>query len=62
MFLSLNQSNEVAPGPIADTPGTTKLAPGFTADDVEAMIAESVPMGRLGKAFDIAASKFESTI
>ena len=46
--------NGIAPGPIADTPGTTKLAPGFTASDVEEMIAERVPMGRLGKAFDIA--------
>ncbi|EED90680.1 predicted protein, partial [Thalassiosira pseudonana CCMP1335] len=45
--------NGIAPGPIADTPGTTKLAPGLTADDVEEMIAERVPMGRLGRAFDI---------
>lgn len=45
--------NGIAPGPIANTPGTTKLAPGFTAGDVEEMIAERVPMGRLGQAFDI---------
>ena len=44
---------KVAPGPIADTPGTTKLAPGLTSSGVEEMIAERVPMGRLGKAFDI---------
>jgi peroxisomal 2,4-dienoyl-CoA reductase len=45
--------NGIAPGPIANTPGTTKLAPGMTSDDVEDMIAERVPMGRLGTAFDI---------
>ena len=43
----------VAPGPIANTPGTTKLAPGFTSADVEEMITERVPLGRLGTAFDI---------
>ncbi|KAL7536538.1 hypothetical protein ACHAXR_007219 [Thalassiosira sp. AJA248-18] len=46
--------NGIAPGPIADTPGTTKLAPGVTSEDVAEMIVEKVPMGRLGKAFDIA--------
>jgi len=45
--------NGIAPGPIADTPGTTKLAPGVNAEDVEEMIKEGVPLGRLGKAFDI---------
>ena len=44
----------VAPGPIANTPGTTKLAPGLTSADVNEMIAERVPLGRLGTAFDIA--------
>lgn len=29
------------------------MAPGLTPDDVEEMIAERVPMGRLGTAFDI---------
>jgi len=46
--------NGIAPGPIADTPGTTKLAPGFTSADVEDMIVERIPLGRLGTAFDIA--------
>lgn len=46
--------NGIAPGPIKDTPGTAKLAPGLTSDDVEEMIAERVPMGRLGTGFDIA--------
>lgn len=36
--------NGIAPGPIENTPGTTKLAPGFTKDDVEEMIAERIPM------------------
>ena len=48
--------NGIAPGQIADTPGTTKLALGFTKDDAEEMIAERVPMGYLGKGFDIAMS------
>lgn len=48
-----NYGGKVAPGPIANTPGTAKLAPGFSSGDVEEMIAEGVPMGRLGTAFDI---------
>ena len=57
-FIIMQQTNKlandkVAPGPIANTPGTTKLAPGFTADDVEDMMKEGIPMGRLGTAFDI---------
>ena len=43
----------IAPGPIANTPGTTKLAPGFTAEDVNELIAERIPLGRLGTAMDI---------
>jgi peroxisomal 2,4-dienoyl-CoA reductase len=38
--------NGIAPGPIADTPGTTKLAPGFSKEDVEEMIAERIPIVR----------------
>lgn len=45
--------NGIAPGPIADTPGTAKLAPGFDSNDVEDMMKEGVPMGRLGTTFDI---------
>ncbi|KAL9186008.1 hypothetical protein ACHAXT_005246 [Thalassiosira profunda] len=46
--------NGIAPGPIENTPGTTKLAPGFAAEDVSEMVVERVPMGRMGTAFDIA--------
>jgi peroxisomal 2,4-dienoyl-CoA reductase len=38
--------NGIAPGPIANTPGTAKLAPGFTKDDVDEMITERIPMVR----------------
>ena len=40
----------IAPGPIADTPGTTKLAPGM---DVTDMVAEGIPLGRMGTTWDI---------
>ncbi|MES1912500.1 MAG: hypothetical protein MHM6MM_004767 [Cercozoa sp. M6MM] len=42
----------VAPGPIADTPGMTKLAPGAKAM-VEQIMKEAVPLGRMGKTTDI---------
>jgi len=45
--------NGIAPGPIADTPGTTKLAPGFDKDDVSDMVQEGIPIGRMGEAWDI---------
>jgi peroxisomal 2,4-dienoyl-CoA reductase len=45
--------NGIAPGPIADTPGTTKLAPGLTSEDVNEAIAEGIPIGRLGTTTDI---------
>ncbi len=45
--------NGIAPGPIADTPGTAKLAPGLDGDVVEEMVAEGIPIGRMGKGFDI---------
>jgi len=41
-------SDIVAPGPIENTPGTAKLAPGFTAEDMKDMMMEGIPMGRLG--------------
>eukprot|EP00568_Trieres_chinensis_P000364 CAMPEP_0183309424 /NCGR_PEP_ID=MMETSP0160_2-20130417/25336_1 /TAXON_ID=2839 ORGANISM="Odontella Sinensis, Strain Grunow 1884" /NCGR_SAMPLE_ID=MMETSP0160_2 /ASSEMBLY_ACC=CAM_ASM_000250 /LENGTH=310 /DNA_ID=CAMNT_0025473451 /DNA_START=27 /DNA_END=956 /DNA_ORIENTATION=- len=44
----------IAPGPIADTPGTTKLAPGLDGEAVDDIVAEGVPLGRMGTAFDIA--------
>lgn len=43
----------IAPGPIADTPGTTKLAPGLDARDVSDMVTEGVPLGRMGKTLEI---------
>mmetsp|Transcript_9627 Transcript_9627/g.20836 ORF Transcript_9627/g.20836 Transcript_9627/m.20836 type:complete len:301 (+) Transcript_9627:118-1020(+) len=45
--------NGIAPGPIANTPGTAKLAPGFSAEDIEEWMTERIPMGRLGTGFDI---------
>eukprot|EP00565_Helicotheca_tamesis_P002995 CAMPEP_0185741784 /NCGR_PEP_ID=MMETSP1171-20130828/39137_1 /TAXON_ID=374046 /ORGANISM="Helicotheca tamensis, Strain CCMP826" /LENGTH=167 /DNA_ID=CAMNT_0028413769 /DNA_START=468 /DNA_END=971 /DNA_ORIENTATION=- len=46
--------NGIAPGPIADTPGMTKLAPGLGSDDISDMVAEGIPLGVMGQAFDIA--------
>ena len=43
----------IAPGPIKDTPGTTKLAPGMSADDVSGILGEGVPLGRMGEAEEI---------
>lgn len=45
--------NGIAPGPIANTPGTTKLAPGLDGETVEEMIAEGIPLGRMGQGSDI---------
>lgn len=45
--------NGIAPGPIANTPGTTKLAPGVNATDVNDMVKEGVPIGRMGEASEI---------
>jgi len=45
--------NGIAPGPIADTPGMAKLAPGIDGKVVQEMIAEGIPIGRLGRGFDI---------
>lgn len=43
----------IAPGPIADTPGTTKLAPGMTPGQVNEIITEGIPLGRMGEASEI---------
>lgn len=44
----------IAPGPIADTPGMTKLAPGVDADDLEQEFAkETVPLERWGRKEEI---------
>mmetsp|Transcript_2942 Transcript_2942/g.4781 ORF Transcript_2942/g.4781 Transcript_2942/m.4781 type:complete len:295 (-) Transcript_2942:115-999(-) len=52
----------IAPGPIADTPGMSKLAPGLTPGDVSDMISEGIPLGRMGEAIEIGhAAVFLST-
>lgn len=43
----------IAPGPIANTPGTTKLAPGMTTDETNSLIADGIPLGRMGEAWEI---------
>jgi len=45
--------NGIAPGPIADTPGMTKLAPGIDGEVIDDMVVERIPIGRMGKGFDI---------
>ena len=45
--------NGIAPGPIADTPGTTKLAPGLNESHVKNMMEEGIPLGRMGEAREI---------
>jgi peroxisomal 2,4-dienoyl-CoA reductase len=44
----------IAPGPIAGTPGMTKLAPGDDAKVVEDAVKEVIPLGRMGTTADIA--------
>lgn len=43
----------IAPGPIKDTPGTTKLAPGMAGEEVNEMIGSGIPLGRMGTATEI---------
>ena len=43
----------IAPGPIANTPGTTKLAPGLEASDVSDMMTAGIPLGRMGETVEI---------
>jgi peroxisomal 2,4-dienoyl-CoA reductase len=45
--------NGVAPGPIEGTAGITKLAPG-SGDALRALFHERIPLGRLGRKWDIA--------
>ena len=45
--------NGIAPGPIEGTPGMTKLSPGLDEEDMNEMVAEGIPIGRMGRAFDI---------
>lgn len=42
----------IAPGPIANTPGTTKLAPGME-NEVSELVAQSIPLRRMGRADEI---------
>jgi 2,4-dienoyl-CoA reductase [(3E)-enoyl-CoA-producing], peroxisomal len=43
----------ISPGPIKDTPGTTKLAPGMSSEEVDGLIGEGIPLGRMGEAIEI---------
>ena len=43
----------IAPGPIKDTPGTTKLAPGMSGEEVNELIGSGIPLGRMGTATEI---------
>ena len=43
----------IAPGATADTPGTTKLAPGLDANSMEDMVVEGIPLGRMGEKTEI---------
>ena len=45
--------NGIAPGPIANTPGMTKLAPGFESNTMHDLIKEGIPLGRLGESYEI---------
>lgn len=41
----------IAPGPIANTPGTTKLAP--SQNNISKLVKEGIPLGRMGEAWEI---------
>lgn len=45
--------NGIAPGPIEGTPGMTKLSPGIDGNDMNEMVSEGIPLGRMGRGFDI---------
>ncbi|CAM9316951.1 unnamed protein product [Choristocarpus tenellus] len=45
--------NGIAPGPIADTPGMTKLGVGIGPGDTSSVAKDKVPLGRMGTTFDI---------
>lgn len=45
--------NGIAPGPIANTPGMTKLAPGLESNSMHDIIKEGIPLGRLGESYEI---------
>jgi 2,4-dienoyl-CoA reductase [(3E)-enoyl-CoA-producing], peroxisomal len=43
----------ISPGPIRDTPGTTKLAPDMSTKEINSLIGEGIPLGRMGEAMEI---------
>jgi peroxisomal 2,4-dienoyl-CoA reductase len=45
--------NGIAPGPIANTPGMTKLAPGLESGAMHSLIKDGIPLGRLGESYEI---------
>lgn len=45
--------NGIAPGPIANTPGTTKLAPAVDGANINDLVKKGVPIGRMGEAREI---------
>jgi 2,4-dienoyl-CoA reductase [(3E)-enoyl-CoA-producing], peroxisomal len=45
--------NGIAPGPIANTPGMSKLAPGLESTKINDIIKRSIPLGRLGESYEI---------
>ena len=40
--------NGIAPGPIKDTEGLTRLSKGVSADELDKVISSRVPLGRMG--------------
>eukprot|EP01013_Petalomonas_cantuscygni_P015601 TRINITY_DN3242_c0_g2_i1.p1 TRINITY_DN3242_c0_g2~~TRINITY_DN3242_c0_g2_i1.p1 ORF type:complete len:311 (-),score=56.87 TRINITY_DN3242_c0_g2_i1:396-1328(-) len=44
----------IAPGPIASTPGMTKLAPGADDETIDRMVGEAIPLGRAGRVDEVA--------
>lgn len=48
------RSNGVAPGPISGTAGMSKLMPGSSDEAKDAAAAAEIPLGRMGRKWDIA--------
>eukprot|EP00753_Platysulcus_tardus_P009799 PLAT231.6.p2 GENE.PLAT231.6~~PLAT231.6.p2 ORF type:complete len:303 (+),score=116.67 PLAT231.6:22-909(+) len=46
--------NGVAPGPIAGTTGLNKLSGGMSTEQLEKVLGETLPLGRIGRKSDIA--------
>lgn len=46
--------NGIAPGPIADTPGMTKLSLGMSPKELDEKVGANIALGRVGTKFDIA--------